>query len=73
MTDHTLPERSARCVTHGLPYNVPTDCHVCHGAGEVEDARDGMERMTGFVSCWQCGGSGNGFPDCERCVAESDE
>lgn len=58
-----------RCPLHNIPL-IPTDCRRCHGDGMIEDDRDEFGGHSSMIPCWECGGSGEGFPDCELCLQE---
>lgn len=55
------------CPKHKVPLDVESDCHVCHGEGEIEEDDYGHTFM---VVCYACKGSGIGLPDCEFCLEE---
>lgn len=57
------------CPKHNLPYDVESDCHVCHGEGQVDDDEPGSGHA--YITCWACRGSGTSpFLDCEFCLDE---
>lgn len=59
------------CPKHKVRRDVESDCHVCHGDGEVFDDDPGMGG--GYTTCWSCDGTGQGFMDCEFCLEEADD
>lgn len=64
-------KRGPWCSKHNAPRVVESDCHRCHGDGEIEDVDDVIGR--GMEQCYACGGSGVGYPDCEFCLDEDDD
>ena len=61
-------EMTKLCLKHNIPL-IDTECSVCHGSGEVEPECFGDY----YEQCWNCSGTGVGFPDCEECQIEREE
>ena len=61
-----------KCTKHHIPL-IPSDCKQCHGDGMLEDDKDEFGGNSGIVPCWACGGSGQGWPECELCLLDEDE
>lgn len=65
-----LRKRGLWCDKHNCERDVETDCHRCHGDGMIEDMDDVI--CSGRETCYACGGSGVGWPDCEWCIDEDE-
>ena len=63
-----LKERGLWCDKHNCERTIDSDCHRCHGDGQIEDMDDVI--CGGVETCYACGGSGQGWPDCEWCLDE---
>lgn len=59
--------RGPWCTKHNCTRDVENDCSRCHGDGEIE-GDDYLDRR--YEKCYQCDGSGVGYPDCEYCIEE---
>ena len=57
-----------KCSKHNISL-IPTECSICHGDGFIENDEDFGERKS-MIPCWECGGSGEGWPECELCLLE---
>lgn len=58
-----------KCPTHNVEMDVDTQCGVCHGEGIIEDSEDYGPKPA-LVECYQCKGTGYGYPDCYLCIDE---
>lgn len=67
----SLKERGLWCSKHNVERNVASYCSRCNGDGEIEDLDDVI--CNGMETCYACGGSGEGWPDCEFCLDEDND